>query len=150
MKPPYEEHNRPIRSLLRTLGFILIPTGIIFALIGLVDFFSAFGGSNPPTKFWCVFVGLPLVGLGLACLKAGYIRTIGKYVAGESLPVVTESAKYAAKELQPVFKDYVKDLGGNQAADPTERMKRLEALKQEGLISEDEYRAKRAEIIQKL
>jgi hypothetical protein len=153
MKPLYEEHNRPIRGVLRFLGFVLLPIGAIFALIGFVDFFSAFGGGGPPTKFWCAFVGLPLVAAGVACLKAGYIRTIGKYVAGEGVPIVTESARYAARELRPTFKERVQDLKSAKddgTDDPVERMKKLEELKKSGLISESEYKAKRSEIIQKL
>lgn len=153
MKPLYEEHNRPIRSVLRFLGFILLPVGAILALIGFVDFFSAFGGGGPPTKFWCAFIGLPLIGTGLACLKAGYIRTIGKYVAGEGVPVVTESARYAARELRPSLEEYVQGLKsnkGNGSGDSVARMKRLEELRKNGLISESEYKAKRSEIIQEL
>lgn len=153
MKPPYEEHNRPIRRVLRFLGFLLLPVGLIFMGIGLVDFFSAFGGDGTPTKFWCLFVGIPLVAAGIGCLQAGYIRAINKYVAGEGVPVMAKSARYVARELRPEFKDYVQDLQGVEGpgrVDPVERMKSLEKLKEKGLITESEYIAKREEIIQKL
>lgn len=154
MKPLYEEHNRPIRRLLRFLGFVLTPIGVIFTIIGLIDFFAVFGGETAfPTKFWYLFIGLPLTFAGIACLQAGYLKTIGKYVAGESVPVVTESVRYTARELRPAFREYAQDLKSTQgdgSSDPVERMKKLEELKEKGLISEFEYETKRSDIIQKL
>lgn len=150
MKPLYEEHNRPIRSGLRALGFVLLPVGGIFVLIGLVDFFSAMGRfGGPPTKFWCLFVGMPLVAAGSWCLKAGFLRTIGTYVAGESVPIVTESARYAARELKPEVRELAR-AGREDGASAVERMKQLEELKRSGLISDAEYAEKRAEILGKL
>lgn len=150
----YQEHNQPIRTLLRFLGVVLLLAGVIFAIIGLVDFFAAFNGnSGPPTKFWCAFVGLPLIGIGVSCLKAGYLRTIGKYVAGESVPIVTESARHVVRGLQPELQEYRR--GGSPAGSSTPtnavvRLKELEQLKQKNLISKAEYEEKRRQIINKL
>ena len=151
MKPPYENTNRPIRIILRIIGFILTPTGAIFLAIGLIDFFSAFGGHGMPTKFWCAFVGMPLLGLGIFCLKAGFLGSIGKYIAGEGTPVVLESAKYMAYELRPTIRQYAKDFQSGSRPEkegPLVRMKHLDELKQNGLISESEYELKRREVLQ--
>ena len=148
MQPPYESKNTGIRSALRIIGFIILPVGAIFAAIGLIDFFSAFGSFHPPTKFWCAFVGLPLIGLGITCLKAGYLRTIGGYVAGETAPVATETFKYVSEELRPSIRDMARDFrGADEEHDPVVRMKHLEELKAGGLISESEYSGKRAKIL---
>ncbi|MCC5845395.1 MAG: SHOCT domain-containing protein [Verrucomicrobia bacterium] len=150
MKPLFEDHNRPIRTGLRVAGFILLPVGAVFLLIGLVDFFSAFGGAGFPTKFWCAFVGLPLTAAGAGCLQAGYARKIGTYVAGESVPVVTESAKHLVRELRPEFGGGATSRSDAAANDSVGRMKQLNVLKEKGLISESEYNAKRAEILEHL
>jgi hypothetical protein len=153
MKPLFEEHNKPFRGLLRFLGFILVPIGAIFALVGLVDFFGAFSGHGFPTKFWCLFVGMPMVAVGLKCLKAGFLQSITKYVSGETVPVATESVRHVADELRPTFKGYVSDLksvSARETGDPVSRMRTLEELKAKGLISEAEYAGKRAEILRGL
>ncbi len=150
MKPLFEDHNRPIRTGLRLAGFILLPLGAVFLLVGLVDFFSAFGGGGFPTKFWCMFVGMPLTAVGVGCLQAGYARKIGTYVAGESVPVVTESAKHLVRELRPEFRGDTTPRSDAAANDSVGRMKQLNALKEKGLISESEYNEKRTEILKNL
>ena len=147
-QPPYENQNAGIRIALRVIGFIILPAGALFAAIGLIDFFSAFGSFHPPTKFWCAFVGLPLIGLGIACLKAGYLRAIGGYVAGETAPVATDTLKYVSDELRPSIRDLARDIRGTDGDhDPVARMKHLEELKTSGLISGSEYSEKRAKIL---
>ena len=89
------------RQLLRVLGFVLVATGGVFAVVGFVDFFGAFGGRQPPQKFWCLFVGLPLLGLGGALLKFGYVGEISRYVAGETAPVATDTFNYVAEGVRP-------------------------------------------------
>jgi hypothetical protein len=153
MKPLYEEHNRPIRNLLRIAGFILLPLGAIFMAVGLVDFFVSVSRNQEPTLFWCLFVGMPMLVGGVMCLKIGFMRNIGKYIAGESVPVATKSVQYVAQELRPTFRNYVQDLqtaGGADSADPAQRLRRLDELQKSGLISDSEYQTKRAEILQAL
>ena len=44
----FSEHkNSDTRAFLRMLGWVLLIIGGIFAAVGFVDFFSAFGGDNP-------------------------------------------------------------------------------------------------------
>lgn len=115
-------------------------------LVGMIDFFSAFGSSHMPTKFWCLFVGMPLLGIGIASLKAGFLGRIGRYVASEATPVATESLKYMAEELRPTVKQYEKDLRSKESL-PVERMKHLDKLRREGFVTDAEYETKRSEIL---
>lgn len=148
MQPRYENRNAGIRTSLRAIGFIALLIGIIFAAVGLIDFFSAFEGSHHPTQFWCVFVGVPLVGLGSACLKAGYLREIGGYVAGESAPIVSDTFKYVSEELRPSIRNIAGDIReATSEENPVERMETLNQLKHKGLVSDTEYLQKRAEIL---
>src|SRR5947209_3724594 len=44
------------RRVLRTAGPILAGVGLLFIVIGVANFFSAFGTFEPPRYFWCAFV----------------------------------------------------------------------------------------------
>lgn len=89
------------RTALRLLGGILVAVGGIFTLVGLTSFFSSFGSFEPPDKFWCVFVGLPMLGFGVMLLKLGYMGTIARYVAGEAAPVATDTLNFVADDARP-------------------------------------------------
>ncbi len=119
-------------------------------LVGLVDFFAAFGGRGFPTKFWCAFVGMPLLAGGLWCLKISYLGAIGRYVAGETTPVATESAKYIAEELRPTVRRFAEDVRSTTAPDRPDtatRLRHLDELRGGGLVTDAEYAQKRAEIL---
>ena len=92
-------HNK-IKLVLKITGGALLLVGAVFAIIGFADFFSAFNGTGMPTKFWCCFVGLPLIGIGIGLLTAGFRREIMRYQKNESAPVVNE----AAEDMSPAVK----------------------------------------------
>ena len=81
-------------------GWLALIPGCLFAAVGFIDFFSAFGGHGSPTKFWCIFVGLPLVGVGLILLKFGYMGSVMRYMAGETVPVATDAVNEMAHGTQ--------------------------------------------------
>ena len=105
------QHASTQRTGLRTLGAILAVVGGIFAAVGMVSFFSSFGAkpfeSSPPDKFWCAFVGVPMLGIGLTMLKIGYMGTIARYVAGETAPVVSDTLNYVADETKDSIRKVV-------------------------------------------
>jgi len=130
---------------------IFLPVGAIFAGIGFIDFFGAFFGGGFPTKFWCAFVGLPMLAFGIFCFKVGFLRTISGYVAGETAPVVRDTVSYVADGLKPAMRSMVDDLRQTPLhSDPAERMQHLEDLKEQGLISDAEYTSKRQEILKEI
>lgn len=104
-----KNHNQK-RRVLRTIGPILLCLGIIFVIIGMIDFFSAasapfsggpgfmlstdFGG---PDLFWCFFIGLPLIFVGGAMTAAGYMGAVARYQAQEIAPVGKDVINYMAK-----------------------------------------------------
>lgn len=92
------------RSGLRAVGVLLVAVGGVFTVVGLVSFFSAFGGGGAPELFWCAFVGLPLLGIGTACLKAGYLGSIARYVASETAPVAADTVDYVARETRDTIR----------------------------------------------
>lgn len=86
------------RASLRLLGGILVTVGAIFTMVGGFSFFSAFGGGGRPDQFWCMFVGVPMLGFGATLLKLGYMGTIARYVAGEAAPVAADTLNYVVDE----------------------------------------------------
>jgi ribosomal protein L40E len=79
-----------VRTGLRIGGAIALGAGIVLAAVALIDFVTAFGSFEQPRNFWMGFVGLPLIAIGSALLKAGYIGPASRYVAGELAPTVRD------------------------------------------------------------
>lgn len=102
------------RAMLRTFGILLVVSGAILTLIGMVSFFSSFGEmpnfGEPmgPRYFWCAFLGLPLIGFGSFLLKLGYLGTFSRYVAGEAEPVVSDTVNALAKNTAPAARDFAR------------------------------------------
>ena len=85
------------RNFLRIVGPLVLAVGGIFMLVGLGSFFSAFGGGGPPRLFWCSFVGMPLLFVGIVMTKLGFMGAIIRYQAGEVAPVGKDTFNYMAE-----------------------------------------------------
>lgn len=70
---PIHPQQDSIRAALRVVGPLIIAVGVVFTLVGAVDFFSKVGTSQMPTRFWCFFVGLPLLALGGSLTYLGWV-----------------------------------------------------------------------------
>lgn len=143
------------RALLRGAGIVLVVVGGIFALVGGVDFFSSFGSFHAPTKFWCLFVGMPMIGFGSMLLKMGYLGAVSRYVAEETVPVVRDSAVDVAEGLRPTIRDIASDLRSAgrvepKTDEPAVRLARVDKLRADGLISDAEHAEQRARILREL
>ena len=68
-------HN-DIRDLLRVVGPAVLAVGVLFMIIGVGNFFASFGTFQPPRYFWCAFVGIPLMGVGMAICKFAFIGAV--------------------------------------------------------------------------
>lgn len=93
-----------IRTALRVGGPVIAGVGLLFMFVGLSSFFASFGSFEPPRFFWCVFVGMPLLFVGIVMCKYGYLGTIQRYVARESAPVAKDIVNYMGENLQPGIK----------------------------------------------
>ena len=56
--------NNRVKNILKFVGILLLLAGFTFAIIGFSDFFKAFSNKEKPAFIWCMFLGLPLMGLG--------------------------------------------------------------------------------------
>ena len=97
-----------VRAFLRVVGPLTAMAGLVFAIVGFASFFSAFGSFGPPRYFWCAFVGLPLMVVGIGMTAFGFMGAVVRYQAGELAPVGKDAFNYLAKGT----KDGVKAVAG--------------------------------------
>lgn len=90
------------RTALRIAGFVAIVAGLVFVIIGGVDFFGQDMNSEGPGKFWMFFVGLPLFAIGATgetsrsasdhvyCTACGHENSVGdRFCAGCGKPLAS-------------------------------------------------------------
>src|SRR5262245_40053283 len=99
------------RRLLRTLGMAFVTLGLLFTIIGMASFFSAFGTFEPPRYFWCAFVGLPLLFVGLVLCQFAFFGAIFRFFADESAPVGKDTFNYMAEGTQQGVRTIAKAVG---------------------------------------
>jgi hypothetical protein len=105
-----------VRSVLRIVGPTVAGIGLLLTLIGMVSFFTSFGSFRPPRYFWCAFLGLPLLGVGLAISKFAFLGVIARYVSGETAPVAKDTFNYLAEGSQEGVKTLATAVGEGLAA----------------------------------
>lgn len=116
MSEEFDPRHQARRASLRRLGPLVVGVGVVFAVIGFVSFFTAFGGSGPPRYFWCAFVGLPLIGLGLGMTRFGYLGAISRYVANETTPVGVDVVNTVAEGTKDAVRGVATAVGEGLAA----------------------------------
>ncbi len=107
----YDPQHDQLRNTLRTIGPIVLVVGVIFAVIGIGNFFMSFGSFEPPRYFWCAFIGLPLVGLGVALTKFAYLGAITRYMANEVAPVGKDVTNYMAHGTKDAMREVAGAIG---------------------------------------
>ena len=100
--------HKGMRSFLRVGGLLVAAVGLLFTIIGMVSFFSAFGGGGPPSLFWCCFVGLPLLFVGGVMCMFGFMGAVARYAAAEQVPVATDAISDLAEGTQGAVKTVVR------------------------------------------
>ena len=107
-------HRGP-RNFFRAVGPVVAVIGLILIVVGIGSFFSKaakFGDPSdefgPPKYFWCVFVGIPVLFVGLVLSKFGYMGKVARYVAQEIAPVGKDTFNYMAEGT----KDGVRTVAG--------------------------------------
>lgn len=142
------------RKVLRIIGPALLLMGLCFVVIGFVSFFAAFSGNGRPDKFWCVFVGMPVLFVGAVLTKFGYMGKVARYAAGELAPVGKDSFNYLAAGTQSGVADVSEAFHSGKveaASDSIEqRIRKLEAMLQSGLINADDFEEQKDRILSEL
>ncbi|WP_182525708.1 zinc ribbon domain-containing protein [Nocardioides dongkuii] len=94
---PGLRHQRGGRTALRVLGGALLLAGLLLGVTGLLDFIDEFDNpaiSDGPGAILRIAAGGFMTIVGLALLNAGFLGAQTRYVAGETMPVVKDSATY--------------------------------------------------------
>lgn len=99
---PHREQINPghkrIRLVLRVLGPALLVIGILLLISGLR---TSFGGRGPSGQIWQVFVGLPLIPIGIVMTGAGFAGVIARYQAQEIAPVAVDTINHSGSAARP-------------------------------------------------
>ncbi len=136
------------------IGPLTLFIGLGFVVVGMASFFTAFGGSGVPRYFWCAFVGAPISFVGLILCKFAFMGKIFRFSAGELAPVGKDTFNYMAVETKKGVADVSEAFfqGRSRVEKPTiaERISKLEALKQSGSISQEEFDVQKKRILDEL
>jgi ribosomal protein L40E/uncharacterized membrane protein len=112
-----DRNHESKRNTLRTIGPLVLAIGVLFMIIGFVDFFSSMGMQfGGPNLFWCFFVGMPLLFVGVVMTSAGYAGTVARYQAAEIAPVGKDVINYMATETKDSIGSLVRSIhdGSNE------------------------------------
>lgn len=83
------------RTVFRVLGCLLTPVGVVLVALGFYDFVTVDPGfDGPPAGLFMFAGGGFLTVIGFGCLNVGFLGTAARYSAGETMPVVKDSASY--------------------------------------------------------
>ena len=82
------------KKTFRTLGFIILPIGLVLSIIGFIDFFMSFNSMTQPKLFVCLFIGLPLTSIGIIFLILGFMKELNSFAASQSAPVHKDVINY--------------------------------------------------------
>lgn len=117
----HDSAHAELRSKMRIAGPAIVALGVIFMAAGLISFFSAFGGGGPPRLFWCMFVGMPLLGIGMSICKFAYMGAVTRYMAGEVAPVGKDVVNYMVDGTKGSIRDVAAAVAeGIHSADASE------------------------------
>jgi ribosomal protein L40E len=105
-----------VRSVLRVIGPVIAGVGLVFVLIGMVSFFSAFGGGGFPRLFWCAFVGMPILFVGITITKIAFVGSVARYMAGETAPIGKDVTNYMVAGTKDSIRDAATAVGEGFAA----------------------------------
>ena len=96
-----------VRNLLRIAGPVVLGLGVVFMVIGFGSCVSAVMSrmAEPPRYFWCAFVGMPLVFVGVVMTNIGYFGALARYMAGETAPVSKDTFNYMADGTKEGIRD---------------------------------------------
>lgn len=99
----YEKNHRKKKTILRTVGVVLVLGGLAAAIYGFVDMGLAFSGNDfRVPKFWLFFIGFPAIAIGGFLLTASFQRAINRYVKDENAPVFNEMGQQIAPGLSSI------------------------------------------------
>ena len=151
INPDHKSQN----TFLKTFGPLVLIVGLGFMATGMISFFSAFGSFDGfPKYFWCCFVGMPLMFIGIVMTKFAYMGKVARYSAAELAPVAKDTFSYFAKESSDGVSSIPKNIKGvtpNIDVKSIEiRIAKLDHLRQKGLINNEDYEEQKDRILSEI
>lgn len=115
-----------IRDACRIIGPIILGVGVIFMIVGFVDLVGVmsyqgppdFHNSHGPKRFWCFFVGMPLLFVGLVITGQGFMSAAARFQASQIAPLGKDVTNYMVDGT----KDSIKTIGSALGAGLAEGM----------------------------
>lgn len=108
MSPSMDPNHSGARNVLRVIGPTIALVGLGFMIVGFLDLVNTMRTSEPPYKFWCFFVGMPLLFVGFVLSKFAFLGAVSRYTANEVAPVGKDVVNYMARGT----KDAIRDVAG--------------------------------------
>lgn len=98
-----QKKHKKTKTILKVAGFISLIAGVVFLLIGLIDFFQSFMNLDMgfPTKIWAFFLAFPLIAIGAALITFGFKKEIARYIKNEAVPIINETGR----EISPAIEN---------------------------------------------
>ncbi|HUW31359.1 MAG TPA: zinc ribbon domain-containing protein [Planctomycetota bacterium] len=110
--PGHEEK----RAVLRVFGVLILAAGIIITIIAFADLIVSGSSFKMPHYAWLAFIGIPLMGVGSALCKFGFMGSVARYSAGEMAPVGKDTFNYVADGTKDSLKGVAQAVGSGLAA----------------------------------
>ena len=108
--------HQKTKMTLRVLGVVLLAFGAVLAITGFADFFFSGMAGEMPTLFWMLFLGFPMLAIGLMLLLTSFRQEISRYVKNETVPIVNE----AGEEISPAVRAVA--AAAREGVTPTEHL----------------------------
>ena len=103
--------HQSARSFLRVAGPLIAVAGLVLMAVGFISFFAAMNGDGSPRYFWCAFLGMPVLFVGIVMCKFAFIGSVARYVAAETAPVAKDTVNYMAEGTQEGVKTVARAVG---------------------------------------
>ncbi|HQR28165.1 MAG TPA: hypothetical protein PLP61_14085, partial [Nocardioides sp.] len=92
--PPGGARQGTARTVFRVLGIALGGLGLVLVVVGFYRFATGGVGDQAQPAFFMFVSGGVLLVVGFGLLSAGFMGAGARYAAGETAPVVKDSAAY--------------------------------------------------------
>ncbi|MCI0335337.1 MAG: zinc ribbon domain-containing protein [Planctomycetes bacterium] len=106
-----DPRHENLRSILRVVGPSVAAVGLVFMVIGIGSFFLSFGSFGPTRFFWCAFVGMPLLFVGVTISKFAFLGAVTRYTASEVAPVGKDVTNYMVDGTKDAIRDVATAIG---------------------------------------
>lgn len=114
MKKDYLKQDPKVKKKLKKYGKTITTIGVILFAIAILSFFSAMQGGGMPRYFFLGFIGLPMIGIGSAMLRYGYMGEVARYTSSEVAPVAKDTINYMLDETKENVADFVQTIKGKE------------------------------------